>query len=188
MNKSAVFFSAIFKRHRAHPFGWGHLYCAGKEPVAAEQDTISVDLNAGTEPIVAIDPALEQEILTQEAAYQDLIAQANARLAEQQAVETQVSTPTPSFILQITAQEAAVFASRYLGKSQVYSVEAVDFNGQVVYRVTFSNGDVVFVSVYGDILGLEEAPRQNNSGQAVASSGEDDDDHGRHSEYDDDDD
>jgi len=177
MNKSAVIFSAFLSTIVLTILAGVVYTVRGAEPVQTDQ-TLAVVPNVANDLSVANDPALEQELLAREAAYQELIAQANARLIEQQAVVTQVSAPAPVVILQITAEEAAVFASRYLGKSQVYSVEAVDFIGEVVYKVAFSNGDVVYVSLYGDILGVEEAPRQVDPGQTIASRGEHDDGHG----------
>lgn len=192
MNKSALVFSAFLSAIVLTIMA-GVIYTVrGAEPAQVEQQTLSSDPVIVNDLAVAVDPvleqeikALEQEIRTREAAYQELISQANARLAEQQAVVTQVNAPAASTsILQITGEEAAVFASRYLGKSQVYSVEAINFNGEVVYMVTFSNGDVVYVSLYGDILGLEEAPRQFDSGQTVANNVGHDDDHDEHDDDD----
>ncbi|MBT3389601.1 MAG: hypothetical protein HN413_04245 [Chloroflexi bacterium] len=197
MNKPAVIFSAFLSAIILTIIGGVVYTVRGTEPTPVLQavSTGPIPIEQSVEQIaekpveqsIASDPTLEQELLAREVAYQEMIAEANARLAEQQAAEaTQVSTPAP-VLLQITAQEASVFASNHLGQSQVYSVEVVNYNTKVVYKVTFSSGDVAFVTRYGDVISVERAVKQPDSRQSVASnsgggqSGEqehdDDDDH-----------
>jgi hypothetical protein len=59
-----------------------------------------------------------------------------------------------------------------LGNPDVYKVELDDLNDQTVYKVKFVNGDVVFVSVYGELQLVRLAAPGSGSG-----SGYDDDDH-----------
>ncbi len=167
MNKPAIIFSAFLSAIVLTIIGGVVYTVRGAEPDPVIQAAPAV----AVEQAFAIDPGLEQELLAREAAYQELIAQANTRLAEQQAeVVAQVSTPT-AVVLQITAGEAAVFASNHLGQTRIYSVESVDFNGKVVYKVTFSTGDIVYVSPYGDIVSVELASREPDpQPQSVARS------------------
>ena len=96
---------------------------------------------------------------------------------------------------QVTHQEAANIAASFLGQNDLYSVENAVRNGVDAYKVVFSSGTIVFVSMDGQILGSEapqpvviSAPVQNNNAaSAVLSTGqhEDHDDHEEHEEHDD---
>lgn len=134
----------------------------------------------------AVDPQLQQTLLDREAAYQKMIADANARLAQDQktmqALQTQVAAlqnPAPADPMATSAaasgvspQNAAQIAEQYLSQSDVYSVETAAYNGANVYKVTFSSGDVVMVSFTGQILAVQPAARQGSSGQVASHSGE----------------
>jgi hypothetical protein len=52
----------------------------------------------------------------------------------------------------ISPQEASVIAAAVLGNSQIYSVETASLYGMDVYKVTFSSGDIVYVSPQGHVL------------------------------------
>jgi hypothetical protein len=54
----------------------------------------------------------------------------------------------------ITPEEAAALASQVLGRTDLFSVETADFNGAQSYLVTFSSGDLVYVSPEGQILSI----------------------------------
>ena len=66
--------------------------------------------------------------------------------------------PAPTAISFITPEQAAELASQVLGKTDVYSVETSNFNGQSAYLVTFSAGDLVYVGPQGAILSVTPAP------------------------------
>ena len=192
MNKPALIFSAFLSAIILTIIG-GVIYTVrGAESAQASQteeivQTKQIVQTESIEQAISLDPVLEQEILTREAAYRELIAQANVRLAEQQLMITATQASAPdAVVLQITAEEAAVFASRHIGKTSIYSIEGVNFNGNMVYKVTFTKGDVVYVSLYGDIVSVELAPRQSDDGKIVASSGEHSNDHDDGGEDDDD--
>jgi uncharacterized membrane protein YkoI len=70
----------------------------------------------------------------------------------------------------ITAQQAAQIAINYTGNTQVASVIGGTYNGLQAYRVTFSNGQVVYMNTYGTILAMQPAP-------APITMQESDDDH-----------
>ncbi len=53
-----------------------------------------------------------------------------------------------------TPQEAAGLAAQVLGRDDLYSVEVSDLNGETVYMVTFSSGDLVYVSLDGQIRSI----------------------------------
>ena len=73
-------------------------------------------------------------------------------------VNTEASFPTPAESLIITPEQAAALASQVLGRTDLYSVETSVFSGQSAYLVTFSSGDLVYVSPQGTILSVTTAP------------------------------
>lgn len=82
----------------------------------------------------------------------------------------------------VTPEQAAQVAASYMGNTNVYRVDIVELYGMNVYRVKFSNSDVVFVDQFGQILLVRLAPAASESGE------HEDDDHGDddHEEYEDD--
>jgi hypothetical protein len=93
-----------------------------------------------------------------------------------------------------SADQAAALAAQVMGRSDLYSVETTDLNGASVYLVTFSSGDLVYVSPEGQIVSISkivpavvsapfasEQRRSHDDGNSLTQSG---DDHG--SEYEDD--
>jgi hypothetical protein len=96
----------------------------------------------------------------------------------------QVAAPAPSVV---TPEQAAALASQVLGRSDLFSVETADFNGAQSYLVTFTSGDLVYVSPEGQILSIGKiAPtvtvntvpssrkKQNDGGAPVQTGGDDD--------------
>lgn len=103
--------------------------------------------------------------------------------------------PMQDQLAQVTHQEAANIAANFLGQNDLYSVENAAWNGVDAYKVVFSSGTIVYVSMDGQILGSEapqpvviSAPVQNkNAASAVLSTEqhEDHDDHEEHEDHDD---
>lgn len=59
----------------------------------------------------------------------------------------------------ITAQQAAQIAINYSGNtSPVTGVVSGNFNGLSAYRVTFLNGQIIYLNTYGTILSNQPAP------------------------------
>ena len=58
----------------------------------------------------------------------------------------------------LTPQEAAQVAADYMGRSDLYSVESAVLNGLAAFKVTFSSGDVVYVSPDGQVVSVVAAP------------------------------
>jgi len=148
-------------------------------------------------PTQAIDPALQQAIKDRETAYQNMIAEANARLLQaqkdEQAMQAQLqalqqsSNPAPAsqtatqpapLPAGITPQQAAQVGGSYIHRTDAYSVESVTTNGVTAYKVTFSSGDVVYVSTAGQVISVQSAPRASASGPARPPSGEHDNESG----------
>ena len=94
-------------------------------------------------------------------------AQAAPKTAEIAAVPPMVYPPGPPLvpISELSAikpaaspttaspQDAAMIAGVFLGREDAYSVELSDWNGTLAYKVTFSSGDVVYISMQGQLLG-----------------------------------
>jgi len=55
----------------------------------------------------------------------------------------------------VTHQEAALIAANFLGQTDLYSVENVVWEGMDAYKVVFSSGDTVYLSMTGDVLSTE---------------------------------
>jgi hypothetical protein len=86
--------------------------------------------------------------------------------AEQAAADTQVQTqPQPQVKAishaiaaesqrNLSPEEAAGLAAQVIGREDLYSVEVTDLEGESVFMVTFSSGDLVYVSMDGQILSI----------------------------------
>lgn len=73
-------------------------------------------------------------------------------------VAAELPQPTATVAAFITPEQAAALAAQVLGHDDVYSVETSVFNGESVYLVTFSAGDLVYVSPQGMIVSVTPAP------------------------------
>lgn len=129
---------------------------------AAVQPTAEItDVPASTQ---AIDEQVQRAIQERDAAYQDLINQANARLdalqKENQVLQAQLSSvqnplPQDSTPTSISPETAAQVAANWVGDSQIFSVESVTIRNAPVYKVTFSSGVIVYVSPDGQVVGSQ---------------------------------
>jgi uncharacterized membrane protein YgcG len=95
---------------------------------------------------------------------------AAARPNQVAAVATQplpehAALPPVAKSVNMSPQDAAAAAAKFLSRTDPYSVQLSDFNGTQAYKVTFSSGDVVFIGLDGLVLGTVPAPAQ------VASAG-----------------
>ena len=71
------------------------------------------------------------------------------------------ATPAP-----LSPEQAAQLAAQYWGRSDLYSVETSAYNGASAFKVTFSSGDIVYVSPEGQVVAVIAAPvavPQNNT-------------------------
>ena len=106
-------------------------------------------------------------------------------------VPTDVPTATPDIL---TPEEAAQLAAQVVGHDNLLSAETSNFNGVDAYLITFTNKDVVYVGLDGQVLSVQVAPvfvnvappanqnsnNKNNNNQNNNNSGEDHDDHEEH--------
>jgi hypothetical protein len=120
-------------------------------------------------------------------AYRSLASDSQGNAGQNAPVVQQVAGPTTA---SISPEDAAKVASRYLNRSDLYSVESSSLNGSDAYMITFSSGDVVYVSPEGQVVGHVPAPTVSSvrtsspSAQQPAWSFDDDGEH----EHEDDDD
>ncbi len=148
---------------------------AGKtqDAVAATADPALTSQDTGASA-ASSDQNLQQMLQERDAAYQRLIDQANARLEqaqqEQQALQDQLNALQSNSAgseaaapFGIAPQDAAQIAARFMGRSDLYSVENTTFNGANAYQVTFSSGDTVIVDMSGQVLNVQQAPTITNS-------------------------
>lgn len=147
-------------------------------PVAAPAtvDPAAADPAAG-DPL-AVDPAVLQAWSEREAAYQQLIAEANARLeqaqqqlaAQAQSTNPQVGNTNTVPQTGVTPEQAAEIAANFLGQTSVYSVEIVPINGENLYLVTFYSGDLVYVGLNGQVVGSASLQAGGSGGRASSFS------------------
>lgn len=145
-------------------------------------------------------------------AYQQIVRNndmASAQQPSQKAISQPVSvvlaipTAMESTPLVVTAEEATTIAVNFLNDPNVYSVEVVDYQGAPTYLVTFSSGDLVYVSSDGVVVENTKLQpiviavsnnsnggggQANNGGGGSSNSGEHEDDGDDHEEHEDHDD
>ena len=68
---------------------------------------------------------------------------------------TDVPAPTKTFL---SAVEAAQLATRVVGNTDLLSAESSNLNGTDAYKITFTNNDIVYVGLDGQILSVQVAP------------------------------
>ena len=108
-------------------------------------------------------------------------------------------TATSAVTATLTLEEAANLASSVIGRTDLYSSENTQLDGVDAYLVTFSSGDLVYVSLDGKILSISKLPvkyvlssqpvvqsggSSNNNHSSSSSSNEDN--HDDHDDHDDD--
>jgi len=87
----------------------------------------------------------------------EVAAQPTATLAPE---PTNESAPTD---VPLSAVEAAQLATQVVGNSNLLSAESSNINGVDAYKITFTNNDVVYVGLDGQILSVQVAPVVVNS-------------------------
>jgi hypothetical protein len=140
------------------------------------------------ETLPTADPTLPQEILDREATYQKIINDANTRLdqlqKENQALQEQLSAVQTNpgqnaAVLEITPEQAAQVAANFMGDGRIYSVETGAVRGIPLYKVTFSSGAIVYVSMDGQVVG-SQAPLITSNNNVGSSRGGGENESGEH--------
>lgn len=88
-------------------------------------------------------------------AYRGNLAVAATAAPTQEIADTAVAIDTPAAI---TPTQAAQLAVQVIGHDNLLSAESSTFNGVNAYKITFTNNDVVYVGVDGQILSVQVAP------------------------------
>jgi len=90
-----------------------------------------------------------------------------------QPVDALIAAPaatTNAVTATITLEEAAALASSVIGRTDLYAAENSTLNGVDAYLVTFSSGDLVYVSLDGKILSITKLPVEYVLGQPVVQN------------------
>lgn len=135
-------------------------------------------------------------------AYQQVVRNQNAAIAAVVTPPTSVVQPVnvqpapilPTQPMVVTPEQATIIATTFLNDTNVYSVETVDYQGVVAYLITFSSGNLVYVSTTGEILAVSKIPpvvvvRKAGGGNGDGgnannnSSGGEHEDHDSHEEH-----
>lgn len=90
----------------------------------------------------------------------------------------QLMSVAPSGVL--TPEQAAALAMQIIARTDVFSVESTTYEGASAYLVTFSSGDLVYVSPTGQVLSITKlepvviaaAPRNNDGDNSQSGGGE----------------
>ena len=95
---------------------------------------------------------------------------------------TATEPPVPTEVV-LAPEEAAQLAAQVVGNTNLLSAESSSFNGVDAYMITFTNNDVVYVGLDGQILAVQVAPvvvnvapptkqkNKNNGGNQTVSNG-----------------
>ena len=90
-------------------------------------------------------------------AYQNAVEAAQQEIAQPQnqpQVKAISHTMTTDSQFTVSPEEAAGLAAQVLGREDLFSVEVTDLDGETVFLVTFSSGDLVYVSLDGQIRSI----------------------------------
>src|SRR5512138_605238 len=79
------------------------------------------------------------------------VAAVKAPTSRQAGIDSETAAPT------LSARDVAVIASTLLQRDDAYSIELADWNGQEAYKVTFSSGDVAYMTLDGNLLAFVPA-------------------------------
>ena len=105
---------------------------------------------------------------------------------------TTTELPVPTNLV-LGPTEAAQLAAQVVGNTNLLSAESSTINGVDAYMITFTNNDVVYVGLDGQILSVQVAPvmvnvappveqKNNRGGNQIASNGSGGEDHHESSE------
>ena len=85
------------------------------------------------------------------------VAEATSQPATSVPVVEETTAPTPTQTI-VTPEEAAQLAVQVIGHDSPLSAESANLNGVDAYKITFTNNDIVYVGIDGQILSVQVAP------------------------------
>lgn len=71
----------------------------------------------------------------------------------------------------VSIEQAADLASNVIGRTDLYAAENAQLDGVDAYLVTFSSGDIVYVSLDGKVLSISKIPVTYIAGQSTWAGG-----------------
>ena len=87
--------------------------------------------------------------------------------AQQQAQPVNAMVGTSSTVAgSVSIEQAADLASSVIGRTDLYAAENAQLDGVDSYLVTFSSGDIVYVSLDGKVLSISKLPVTFVAGQS----------------------
>jgi uncharacterized secreted protein with C-terminal beta-propeller domain len=107
-------------------------------------------------------------------AYQKIVKSAGPTGVVVQSQSTDVSAPVAANTMPaatMTIEQAADLASNVIGRSDLYAAENTQLDGVDAYLVTFSSGDLVYVSLDGKIMSISKLPVTYVLGQSSNGGG-----------------
>ncbi|CAG0992317.1 hypothetical protein ANAEL_02371 [Anaerolineales bacterium] len=129
--------------------------------------------------------------------YQSIVG-STEMAAQPQTTEMTINQPVvvpptqaiPPVVVNLTPEAAAALAGKVLGRTDLYSVEVTQFEGADVYLVTFSSGDLVYVSLDGQVLSISKLPvttivQSTGGGGGGGGNGSNNNSGGEHEDHDD---
>lgn len=134
----------------------------------------------------------------QEIVKNDVVVEVTAEPVVQQVAVVEPVELAPALPTVISPEQATSIAVEFMGDTDVYGVEVVEFEGVPAFLVTFSSGKLIYVSSTGEIIAISEvepvvvwapAPKNNNNNNnrnANDGGGGDHEDHDDHEDRDDD--
>ena len=96
---------------------------------------------------------------------------------------TTMPTATAIEVSMISPEEAAQRAVQVVGNSNLLSAESSTFNGTDAYKITFTNNDVVYIGLEGQILSVQVAPVTVNVAVPVQNTNKKNGNRSNHSEH-----
>ncbi|NOT04065.1 MAG: hypothetical protein HOP27_05645 [Anaerolineales bacterium] len=92
--------------------------------------------------------------------------------AQQQAQPVNAMVGTSSTVAgSVSIEQAADLASSVIGRTDLYAAENAQLDGVDAYLVTFSSGDIVYVSLDGKVLSISKLPVTYIAGQSTWAGG-----------------
>ncbi len=80
------------------------------------------------------------------------------QVQDPQSVQPTAGSTTPGLAAPaISAQSAASIAAQFVHRTDLFSAEMSTYNGAPAFKILFSNGEAVFVSLGGQVLGVVPA-------------------------------
>jgi uncharacterized membrane protein YkoI len=133
------------------------------------------NVNARNVQPTSVPTATQIPVNEREQAYQQMIADANAKIALANQQIEQLLSSTPTQVVEttspylFTSEQASALAANIAGVQPKSLPELVNFNGTTAYEVIYGNGKVYIDANNGKVLlnGLQTKPTQITADQAV---------------------